>query len=316
LDLPRWLHQYPRLRSIRIDGPIEGHVYTIDQYQYQGRVIEAEGFRTPQRWQNDILSADQSPRKLQSDPTVSWLGCLEVWTEELSPSDLPLVFESIVKDLELRSMLRPSLWSNLHTLDFEGLDLPLPRLEALLGGCPSLTDLSCGLSCSGRDTAKYMTTLADILRRSGPSLTAFRCRTKGADVLMFARHLGVCPYFKVTGTLWWANTKAMMENGLRIAEPKPLEGAKVDCVTLHLRMPRGWLQQSTHEIPVPHEVAQYIRNVFPARSSILVYSADSESGLTSHGNLWIEILRVTLRSLEAKDREKTEAGSAATVAAV
>jgi hypothetical protein len=108
----------------------------------------------------------------------------------------------------------------------------------------------------------------------------------------------------------------MAEDGLRIAELVPLEDAKVGCVRLYLRMPRGWLQQSTHEIPVPHEVAQYIRNIFPPRSRILVFGADSDSGLTSHANLWTEILRVTLESLEAKDREKTEAGSAATVAAV
>jgi hypothetical protein len=109
----------------------------------------------------------------------------------------------------------------------------------------------------------------------------------------------------------------MMGNGLSVAEPKPLEGVKAKHVWLHLRMPGGWLQQSVYEIPVPHEVAQYLRNIFPPRSYIGVCSADYRSGLTSHGNLWIEILRVTLESLEeAKDCEKAEAESAAVVAVV
>jgi hypothetical protein len=58
-----------------MDGTSEGHIYSTDQYQYQGRIIEAEGFRTPQRWRYDILTADQSPFKLHIDPAVSWLGC-------------------------------------------------------------------------------------------------------------------------------------------------------------------------------------------------------------------------------------------------
>lgn len=299
-----------------MEGNTKGHICSIDRYQYEGRVIEAEVFRTPGHWQFDILSVDQAPLSFESDPAVSWLGFLEVWTHNLPPSDLALVLDSIIKDLELRSMLRPSLWSNLRMLDLEGLDLPLPRLEVLLGGCPSLSNLTCALSCSGGDTARYMTTLADILRRSGPNLTRLNCKTKGACVLMFARHLGFSKYLWVTGTLWWAKTKAMMENGLSLAEPKPLEGARAESVDLELRMPRRWLQQSTHEIPVPHAVAQYIWNIFPSSSFVGVCTADVRSGLTSHGNLWIEILRVTLESLIAEDLKKPELESAAVVALV
>jgi hypothetical protein len=319
LDLPRWLCRYPRLRSIRfMPGGLRGErLYSVDQYRCQGRVVEVDGFRTPQSWRCDGLSADQPPFRLQGDTVVSWLGCLELYTQDLSQSDLTIVFDDIIKHLTPRSIPRCSPWSALRALDFRyDLDLPLPSPKVLLGGCPNPAKLSCTLSCSGSDTARYMTTLTDILRRSGPSLTHLCCKTKGACVLMFTRHLGVIPEIIVNGTLWWARTKAMAEDGLRIAELVPLEDAKVGCVRLYLRMPRGWLQQSTHEIPVPHEVAQYIRNIFPPRSRILVFGADSDSGLTSHANLWTEILRVTLESLEAKDREKTEAGSAATVAAV
>lgn len=237
-------------------------------------------------------------------------------TQDLPSSDLTLVIDNIITHVTLRSMPRPSPWSSLRKLNIEPLELPLPRLEVLLRGCPSLDDLSCALSCSGGDTGRYMTTLTDILRRFGSSLMSLDCRTKGACVLMFARHLGVILEIEVYGTLWWAKTQAMMANGLSLAEPKPLEGAKAKYVWLHLRMPRGWLQQSVHEIPVPHEVAQYLRNIFPPRSYIGVRSADFRSGLTSHGNLWIEILKVTLRSLWAAGREKAEAESAAVVALV
>jgi hypothetical protein len=292
------------------------YFYSVDQYHYQGRVIEVEGFRTPQRGQRDILAAGQLPCKLLGYPVISWLGCLELLTQDLPSSDLTLVIDSIITHVTPRSLPRPSPWSSLRKLNLEPLDLPLPRLEVLLRGCPSLDDLSCVLSCSGGDTGRYMTTLTDILRRFGSSLMSLDCRTKGACVLMFARHLGVIPEIVVNGTLWWAKTKAMMGNGLSFAEPKPLEGAKAKHVWLHLRMPRGWLQQSVHEIPVPHEVAQYLRNIFPPRSYIGVCSADHRSGLTSHGNLWIGKLRVTLRSLEAADLKKAEAEGAALVAVV
>lgn len=292
------------------------NLYSVDQYHYQGRVIKVEGFRTPQRGQGDILAADQPPFKLLGYPTVTWLGCLELLTQDLPSSDLTLVIDSIIAHVTPRSMPRPSPWSTLRKLNLEPLDLPLPRLEVLLRGCPRLDDLSCVLSCSGGDTGRYMTTLTDILRRFGSSLMSLDCRTKGACVLMFARHLGVIPEIVVNGTLWWAKTKAMIGNGLSFAEPKPLEGAKAKHVWLHLRMPTGWLQQSVHEIPVPHEVAQYLRNIFPSRSYFGVRGADHRSGLTSHENLWIGILKATLRSLKAEDLKKAEAEGAAEVALV
>lgn len=147
-----------------------------------------------------------------------------------------------------------------------------------------------------------METLTEILKGPGAKLTELECKTKGADLCIFARHLALCPRLTVSGTLEY-NGHRRVGNPV----PSPVTGAKVGTITLDFEIARGWIAS----VPGPLNVARYLKGSLPPGSKIII-----ENGYFACGDdfekLWKTTLRMTLETLEDDDkRGKAQAEDAA-----
>lgn len=260
--------------------------------------MEVAGASQIDHLENDQRWYDQGPYEIEGEEQIRWTGCLELNVWPLPQSQAARAVDKILGHLASTVGKAVSPWSILRDLYSPTVTISLRNLESLLRRCPGLASLSCVLSRSG-ETATYMETLSELLRGPGANLTQLTCKTKGADLCMFARHLAICPWLSVTGILDWN------QNG-RVSVPSPVAGAKVGILILDFQIARGWLEL----VPGPLDVARYLRGSLPSGSRIIIENGYGECN-GDHQKLWKTILRMTLKTLEDDERGEAKAEDAA-----
>lgn len=299
LELQKLLGQHPKLREISIDWSTyigQETAQNSQLYSSGHRSVEVHGVSLKDHLQHGQQWFVEGPYQIEGDGQIKWNGCLSLHTDRLPQREAVRTVDEILGHLGSTVGNAVSPWSILRDLQSPTVTISLGQLESLLRGCPGLATLSCVLSRSG-ETATYMDTLSELLRGPGANLRELTCRTRGADLCMFARHLAICPWLSVTGTLDWN------PNG-RGTVPSPVAGAKVGEISLDFQLARGWLRS----VPGPLTVARYLRGSLPPGSEIIIM--DSYGGCDGdHQKLWKTILRMTLETLEDDDYWQAEDAS-------
>jgi hypothetical protein len=294
LDLRRWALQYPKVIGIKLARhPSEpaGRICAEEMLSFAGRVIHVYG---TVRYHLPMEESAFAPR---ADRDLEWRGRLSLESVGASKEEQEDIFTQfyIPVDPLFYSPSRPprTLGSTcIVRLKFPKVEMSLKVFETVLTACPRLEEISCVLTCPSDDAKNYMTRLTDLVRGPGAGLeTIGPCVVKGANLLIFARHLIFLPVVYLEGVIDGDCIDTIRElhwvpeygPGQMVLRPQPIARAG----------------QHVDETINPYELAKVIRWVL-GHTKVEIRQA-TEITLTDATAMWTRILSSIWKSFEKED---------------
>ena len=233
----------------------------------------------------------------EADQDIVWLGRICVDGVGAPQEEQDLLFGDFYRvidpSINPASLQQPTLGTSiLVSLAFPGVEMSLKVLDNILAVCPRLKRISCILTCHWPDPEDYLTRLTDLIRGPGAGLESIGpCIVKGANLLMFARHLAFVPEVFLEGVIdgdcidsvVWLPWLTGSRPGQMVLKPQPIarEGQHVD------------------ETINPYELAKAIRRVL-GFSKVYIQQA-TERTSTDATVMWTRILSSIWKSFEKED---------------
>jgi hypothetical protein len=274
LNIQRWLRQYPNLRYLllSISRP-PGTLLVVEMIRAGEATLPTQGWKSPG------LTMEESAFELTGEHECRSLGFLEMDGADVLASQQGTVLHSILQKIASPG---PSMWTTLRVLLLPEVEIALSALDTLMLVCPKLAHLSCRFTCPASNAAEYMTQLSDLL--SG-RVIQLDCKTAGAGLLVFARHLVVCRELQLSGPLHWETFRGM-GFGRTITKLGPVNGCSVSHAYLAPKMEIGWMYHL-------HEVARTIRNIIPSSSVVKIrpWKASGSTRAMDHDAFFASMLQ-------------------------
>jgi hypothetical protein len=294
IDLRRWFTQYPKATSmVLLRSPCEPNdrVCAHEAFTFAGRIIPVHG---TVRYSLPMTESAFGP---EADQDIVWLGRHSIDGVGAPQEEQDLLFGDFYRvidpSINPSSLQQPTLGTSiLVSLAFPGVEMSMKVLDNILAVCPRLKRISCILTCHWPEPEDYLTRLTDLVRGPGAGLeTIGPCIVKGANLLMFARHLAFAPEVFLEGVIdgdcidsvVWLPWLTGSRPGQMVLKPQPIarEGQHVD------------------ETINPYELAKVIRRVL-GFSKVYIQQA-TEGTSTDATVMWTRILSSIWKSFEKED---------------